>query len=1272
MSNINKSFQLIRTNPLLTTNVKLVVSEKYDLFLESIESEQYLNQSKFKRFRLTQDNLLSSAIPKFFKNVPEDIAYSVKYDEDVDVMFKTFEQQIDPIYFSGAINVLDKRHDEEFEYFAPLHINPNYIPEKFIIFRVDGTGINNVNNTNFKEEIIDNLKVVKLFDLKNSILGKFLDNNFKSKYFPISPLELDFRQFEFSKWYGIDYLYGGYSSKSLFINDTVKFELPFYEFDKFITESYKKNSVIYPNLLNLTFLFNDNPATRDNLKKYSINRYLGFYIDELKKMKSVTSYKTYQLIPGGNILNNVFYSPLTSSSYDPIEGGWKEDKTYYVWYNNKFHYLTRTLSGTEYTYKIISDQVFDTLTDPSHTTDIFNETFTNPYTIKISYNETRERNELTLYDGTSFISTMSITEINSADVFVICINDKYHTFKYDALNDVFYIVTDYQIEVNEDFIKYWINQEDSENSVILNLHDVTKQNSPQVFDIYKLNFTEISDFDNDIKDTGFAGYEYEDKDNSDGIYKTNEIKFYPNDYSTNSLNTELVTDNPTSSEYIANDEYFAIGKDNMLIPLWRKNRYITKWGFKGSISHNDYPYRINNQLSNIDVFNRAASPLSLELKRFNHNLDYFYTFTNPTSNYTNHSLHINENEFNIPDYVNSNYDYFSLIFEKSQTFSDGIDSFEKNCYKYSVLNGGSYEDTATTVFRGAKYKINEVENILTESGKVTQINLIENNKFNDYKFSIIFASRKYNPLDSYNLYSGVEPEIGESGVDVYVNNVYKNILIHIYVNHTDNLPDVFEKERDYLYRQASITNSNTLTPNTLMYANFVNHLNNINVKNGFDNYINYYNITEDGITSYNKTSLDKPYFYITVEVPQEFEVLNDSLITNKVNGPNLMHDYNQPLHLPGNQPLARKFQYNRNIPQPLASNKTGLYPVFTNIYRFNGQYSPIFKNLNLFKSFENNADEHTGNYIFNTNLLNFGINKEQIISKVNRSENVLKLKDDEKNNSVYPLIDEFGYCLKDMFIFKSTWDMTYYTETINNLDPISETIVEDTKISYISKEFDSVLIPGTYNMKEQKSFFGSKMMDLEDYIIIDEKSITFLEETNGEQTSGGGTETLNTYFDFNVLKNNNHSINQTKLQTDLQRKEITKWTIDIDSEKLLIDYLYSKIKNARTFENVLNINTNSKNVNIAIKDYIKFNLLDRYEISDVKFYARYYLLEDNPEMNLYEPLYNLSAKDNNYFTNDISLTGSIENNDLKIEYTQSKNSLDYKFDYYFDLIFTRT
>ena len=67
-----------------------------------------------------------------------------------------------------------------------------------------------------------------------------------------------------------------------------------------------------------------------------------------------------------------------------------------------------------------------------------------------------------------------------------------------------------------------------------------------------------------------------------------------------------------------------------------------------------------------------------------------------------------------------------------------------------------------------------------------------------------------------------------------------------------------------------------------------------------------------------------------------------------------------------------------------------------------------------------------GNYKFDTDLTDFGLMLERRVRKVNRKGSVLKL----QTNSIYPMLDEFGYTFMDFFIFRSTWDQGYHFETV--------------------------------------------------------------------------------------------------------------------------------------------------------------------------------------------------------------------------------------------------
>jgi hypothetical protein len=102
--------------------------------------------------------------------------------------------------------------------------------------------------------------------------------------------------------------------------------------------------------------------------------------------------------------------------------------------------------------------------------------------------------------------------------------------------------------------------------------------------------------------------------------------------------------------------------------------------------------------------------------------------------------------------------------------------------------------------------------------------------------------------------------------------------------------------------------------------------------------------------------------------------------------------------------------------------------IYNNLFRHSGPYCPIFYNIELFDVSPHIQNSKLGNYKFDTTLTNFALAKEQIISKINRSTNLLQLRSKSDLKSIWPMIDEFGYTTTDFFIFKSTWDFEYHVE----------------------------------------------------------------------------------------------------------------------------------------------------------------------------------------------------------------------------------------------------
>jgi len=781
-----KSFAILRTNVGLTTNIKVVVDSNYSLSLSSIESKEELSNSKYKKVSFIKQNYYDELITYFYDGLPADTAYYIKYENDVDSASKDYASQFDEIYQYGARNIINnKDYKEEFEYFAPLYISPNNLPKNFIIFRVDGPGIETVKRENFKSLILNNFKTVKIFDLtKKTPLGEWLESNFNTNvFFPLTPFEMSFDNLEFSKWNGIDYENGGYTSKSMFLEPVYEEEKEIFEFEKYVFDGYKNNKVVFPNIINMTFLFDDTPANSESLRKWSINRYYGFYLDDMVKVRSISPYitpfiKTDAVIQNGNLL----YSP----SGDPFVEGFLDHKVYYVEYNGEYYkvekyqetqsnatlqsVVTGNVVTQQYTnanitkYRIISD------VDLSGKQSMLNKN-----TALISDNSAYP-NRILNYDNTNY----QIPEWDTADVWLIEIDGVFHNLVRETspelVNGILTTTTkvrinsDYSFRINENDYEYWINKNDPSYTKKVSFV-VDADNPPKKFNIYKLKFTDIKDFDTRIVDTEYSKFEYENKYD---LTETDETKLYLVDLRSKSIPKhyddfifkEVVSNIPVSSEYTANHETFKIDNGD-LSEIWRKNSTYCRWGFQNSLSANDVPYLLNNSLI-FEDYNRSVNPFDPNPKRIERNLDYFYTINSSTFSYIHHTLHVESQnvngidtsfKFELDKYLGLgtysggtySFDYFTYFFDRKSTFDNG--NIVKMTKKYSLMNTGDNVIPNTTVFRGLKFRLYDVETIKSNQGVIENINLKNINTFEDYKFSILLSKNEKSISDNNKITS---------------------------------------------------------------------------------------------------------------------------------------------------------------------------------------------------------------------------------------------------------------------------------------------------------------------------------------------------------------------------------------------------------------------------------------------------------------------------------------------------------------------------------------
>lgn len=236
------------------------------------------------------------------------------------------------------------------------------------------------------------------------------------------------------------------------------------------------------------------------------------------------------------------------------------------------------------------------------------------------------------------------------------------------------------------------------------------------------------------------------------------------------------------------------------------------------------------------------------------------------------------------------------------------------------------------------------------------------------------------------------------------------------------------------------------------------------------------------------------------------------------------------------------------------------------------------------------------------------------------------------------------------------------------------------------RKFETVPVIGTRTPKEIKSFFGSKLIDIEDDIYVNDVSIQYSEVVDKINIQNDHYQ----YYSVNILQPETSilkSLNDIKLENhsiDIYSQlsipnNNFEWILNIDAKSILRGYLFLKLKESRVFRCVRSEDLVEKNINSYINDYIDINILNRYNISDLTFYTRYFdvinkasIFDKNQVLkgpNFNKDVFNYIniVKNVNIMTPDyLNNLGTV-----KIIYNQIKPYNQYKFDYYFTISYRK-
>lgn len=237
--------------------------------------------------------------------------------------------------------------------------------------------------------------------------------------------------------------------------------------------------------------------------------------------------------------------------------------------------------------------------------------------------------------------------------------------------------------------------------------------------------------------------------------------------------------------------------------------------------------------------------------------------------------------------------------------------------------------------------------------------------------------------------------------------------------------------------------------------------------------------------------------------------------------------------------------------------------------------------------------------------------------------------------------------------------------------------------SYISPEFNYKKIWGTFNMLEESTPFSSKMLEIEDSIVISNDSLVYFQSQNGEQLDLD-IETVIPSVSYSESEDLrlNHVLEIDNNQSNSKRDTTTQYILRIDLETILKNYLFATLKRWRTFEGVRNSMVKSGDVNFAIQEYIVKNVLDRYKLEKVELYLNYVDIKNQGILRFD----NLLAGTSSNYRNSILPTNilvdkfrlrsfqsetNFDYSSTTITFSQEKKSSEFCFDYYFKLFFEK-
>jgi len=171
---------LIRTNPKLTGNIKLVVDSNNDIYLDTIKvpSLSILNQQEYRHQAISDKGDYAHDVYTVFKTLPDGVLFNPGSNTiNPYNVYTDINDNYETLYEYGAETNDDMLYHESLKIFAPLYLGKT-LPKYFCIFRnvpVPHTSLSFDNDEELRN-LIKNSEIIKIFDLRqHTNIGNYLN-----------------------------------------------------------------------------------------------------------------------------------------------------------------------------------------------------------------------------------------------------------------------------------------------------------------------------------------------------------------------------------------------------------------------------------------------------------------------------------------------------------------------------------------------------------------------------------------------------------------------------------------------------------------------------------------------------------------------------------------------------------------------------------------------------------------------------------------------------------------------------------------------------------------------------------------------------------------------------------------------------------------------------------------------------------------------------------------------------------------------------------------